>query len=514
MRPDGVAPLETLHTPLVLRHLVGGIHLHIGVAKGREPFGFAVLEIDTHIGAHADVDAHQALLGSFANLHILSDIVDHLSRAKNIGPAGLAVVEENLTVLAPHLVELLSVDLLDGEHIVFQQHQLHAIAVEVALDGVGRALVVFVPYHGVEEERHARVGHGEPHRVAHCLSVGAEDAHAAIGRGGLKLVAVVVESPYSVGVHIERIALIHKDNKSRIGDEREMLLMVGDAHLAIAGDVVGGVEDNDVAVGLAVLAVVVEEEGVGHEARGAVGEACGAVAAGVVGGGVVGALLAVDRAAVADDGGGRDKFGHVATGVVEEGVGVEPSIAVVEHHLVEEVDIVRIAVVVALMAVEGGAVVDGMAPMEVGGGALVAVVAQQVGSEDGAAIDEGDGVAPHVGDAGGAVVEGVVAIEGSGVADDDFDVAHGPEGVVFGVESSGIGIKRHAFVHGLDFLKEHPDITVGGVARAHAGLVGDYPLGLKSHAAKQREQRQQYNFQQFQKRNILKKKFTKIHKKT
>ena len=94
-----------------------------------------------------------------------------------------------------------------------------------------------------------------------------------------------------------------------------------------------------------------------------------------------------------------------------------------EHHIVEEVEVARVGVVVALVAVHGGTVVHGVSPVVVRACGGVAVVGKHVGLEDSAPVNERNSVAPHVGYAGGAVVYGCGACQGCRVRDVDNDVA-------------------------------------------------------------------------------------------
>ena len=198
-----------------------------------------------------------------------------------------------------------------------------------------------------------------------------------------------------------------------------------------------------------------------------------------MGRGVVVAILAIDCRRVAYDQRRRDELSQASLGVVEQGICVEPSCRVVEDNIVEEVNVASVGVIEAFAAIHQGAVVDGVAPVEIGGRRVVAIIAEQVSFEDSMAVDKGHSVAPDVGDAGGAVVDGSRTEEGGGVGDADSHIAVCDEDIVFGIEGGAIGIEGHAIMVSFHIAVEKPNIGVVAVAAAHIGLVLDNPLGTE-----------------------------------
>ena len=175
--------------------------------------------------------------------------------------------------------------------------------------------------------------------------------------------------------------------------------------------------------------------------------------------------------------GGGVEFSHTGLGIVMECVGFETRVAVLEGHLAIDVEHFVGGIVDAGAAGEDAVTVGGMAPSGVGSGVGVAVERDMSGQERCGAIDKDHGVVPDVHDAGVAIIEEMVAIDGGCIGEEDFDVAEGGEIVLGGIEDGRIGKEDHALVLGTDMVVKDPDIGVVGVARSDARLVLDDFLG-------------------------------------
>lgn len=496
-----VYPVEVGELFFVGGELVVGVGVHVGVAEGDDAVGGAVDEVDAHVGAPAAVDSDEALA---TGGEVFGEVVNHFGVAEDVGIVGFAFDEVDDGVAAFDLVEFVGVDLLDAEDVGVEPGLAGAGGVVGDDDGVGKGLVVLVPDDGAAEELDGGVGGGVEEGVGHGLGVGAEEFDAVVGGDGTEVAEGVVEDEDGVGVEVEGVGggggvlvvVIDKADEGAVGDEGGVVHLAGFGVAGSGDDVVDGVAEGDVAYGDAVFGLFPVVEGVAGDVFFAVVDLGVAHGVGVAEVGVVGAVLGVHGGGVGVDVGGAPEMGHGGDGVVGEGVGEEAHVGVGEFDGVVDVDNFGVGVVVAFAADEAFVLVGGNAPGVVGGGGGEAVVGEVVGAEEGAAVDEADGVVPDVEHTAHAIVVELVAEDGGGVGEFDFDVAEGGEVVEDGVEEGGVGVEDHAFVLGTDALVENPDVGVGGVAGTHAGFVGDEFLGPRRHRRHQ-EQEQEDWFQDF-----------------